>query len=120
MNLERGLYEAFKKRVVMWRQHRKAARSAHKPDVAVSYCFAIPPPPIADSIGREGGGAFCAMFVTFARGEFMSKQTIVTLADGRVVVCAVVEHSYRHDADARAAWCSHDGREFVAVRRGGL
>jgi hypothetical protein len=62
----------------------------------------------------------CAMFVTFEWGEFMSKQIIVTLADGRVVVCAIVERSYRHDADARAAWCSHDGREFVAVRRGGL
>jgi len=44
----------------------------------------------------------------------MSKQLIVTLEDGRVVICAIVEHSYRHDADARAAWCSHDGREFVA------
>ena len=65
-------------------------------------------------------GMFCAMFVRFAWGEFMSKQIIVSLADGRVVVCAIVEHSYRHDANARAAWCSHDGREFVAVRRGGL
>jgi hypothetical protein len=50
----------------------------------------------------------------------MSKQIIVTLADGKVVACAVVEHSYRHDADARAAWCSHNGREFVAIRRDGL
>ena len=47
-------------------------------------------------------------------------RVVVTLEDGRVVVCAIVEHSYRHDADARAAWCSHDRREFVAVRRGGL
>jgi hypothetical protein len=51
-------------------------------------------------------------------GEFMSKRITVTLADGRVVVCAIVERSYRHDADARAAWCYHDGREFVAVRLG--
>jgi hypothetical protein len=52
--------------------------------------------------------------------EFMSKQIIVTLADGRVEVCVIVERSYRHDADARAAWCSHNGREFVAIRRGDL
>jgi hypothetical protein len=45
-----------------------------------------------------------------------SKQIKVTLEDGRVVVCAVVERSYYHDTKARAAWCSHDGREFVAVR----
>jgi hypothetical protein len=66
--------------------------------------------------GSQGAGClFCAMFVRFAWGEFMSKQIIVTLEDGRVVVCAIVERSYRHDASARAAW---DGREFVAVRRG--
>ena len=47
----------------------------------------------------------------------MSKQIIVTLEDGRVVACDIVERSYRHDTGARAAWCSHDGREFVAVRR---
>jgi len=56
----------------------------------------------------------------FRVGEFMSKQIIVTLADGRAVVCDIIERSYRHDADARAAWCSHDGREFVAERRGGM
>jgi hypothetical protein len=50
----------------------------------------------------------------------MRKRITVILADGRTVTCAIVERSYRHDADARAAWCYHDGREFVAVRRGGL
>ncbi len=62
----------------------------------------------------------CYVFVRFAWGEFMSKQIIVSLAVGRVVVCDIIERSYRHDANARAAWCSHNGREFVAVRRGGL
>jgi hypothetical protein len=49
----------------------------------------------------------------------MSMEIIVTLADGRAVVSTIVERSYRHDADARAAWCYHDGRDFVAVRLGG-
>jgi hypothetical protein len=46
----------------------------------------------------------------------MSKYISVALRDGRTVTCAIVERSYYHDASARAAWCSHDGREFVAVR----
>jgi hypothetical protein len=50
----------------------------------------------------------------------MSKQITVTIEDGRAVVCAIVERSYHHDIGARAAWCSHVGREFVAVRRCGV
>ena len=51
----------------------------------------------------------------------MSKKIRVILSDGRTVICAIVEHSYRHGNDARAAWCSHNGREFVAaLQRDGI
>jgi hypothetical protein len=68
---------------------------------------------------RQRSGVLCYVR-DFRVGGFMSKQITVTLADGRVEVCAIVERSYRHDADVRAAWCYHDGREFVAIRRGDL
>jgi hypothetical protein len=48
----------------------------------------------------------------------MSKYITVTLDDGSTVVCAIVERSCNYDPNACVAWCSHNGREFVAVRIG--
>jgi hypothetical protein len=48
----------------------------------------------------------------------MCKQIIVTLEDGSVVACDIVERGCHHNVTARAVWCSHGGREFVVVRRG--